>query len=37
MITWPSRKDPSGTIQQHTTNFWNTGQKPPEEAWGVIP
>jgi hypothetical protein len=37
MITWPSRKDPSGTVQQHTTNFWNTGQKPPEEAWGVIP
>jgi hypothetical protein len=37
MITWPSRKVEGGTVQQHTTHYWNGGQKPPEEAWGVVP
>lgn len=36
MITWPSRSTPSGSVQQHTTRYWNDGQKPPEEAWGIV-
>jgi len=36
MITWPSRSDPSGKMQQHTTEFWNNGRKPPEGAWGFV-
>lgn len=37
MITWPSRSVESGKVQQHTTEFWNNGKKPPEGAWGFIP
>jgi hypothetical protein len=36
MITWPSRGDPAGCVQQHTTQYWNDGQKPPEGAWGIV-
>jgi hypothetical protein len=36
MITWPSRTVDGGTVQQHTTHYWNSGQKPPESAWGVV-
>lgn len=36
MVTWPSRTTESGKVQQHTTDYWNGGQMPPEEAWGVI-
>lgn len=36
MITWPSRATPTGSVQQHTTQYWNDGQKPPEEAWGIV-
>lgn len=36
MITWPSREDPSGKVQQHTTEYWTNGGKPPEKAWGVV-
>ena len=36
MITWPSRSDPAGCVQQHTTQYWNDGQKPPEGAWGIV-
>lgn len=36
MITWPSRQDSSGKVQQHTTDYWNGGRKPPEGAWGFI-
>lgn len=36
MITWPSRSTPNGCVQQHTTQYWNDGQKPPEEAWGIV-
>lgn len=36
MITWPSREDPSGKVQQHTTDYWANGQKPHERAWGVV-
>jgi hypothetical protein len=37
MITWPSRSVPDGKVQQHTTEFWNNGKKPPENAWGFVP
>lgn len=37
MITWPSRSVEGGKVQQHTTEFWNGGKKPPEGAWGFIP
>lgn len=37
MITWPSRSVEGGKIQQHTTDFWNGGPKPPEGAWGYVP
>jgi len=36
MITWPSREAPEGKVQQHTTEYWTNGQKPPEKAWGVV-
>lgn len=36
MVTWPSMTAPGGYVHQHTTNFWNSGRKPPEEAWGVV-
>jgi hypothetical protein len=36
MITWPSRAAEGGKIQQHTTEFWNSGRNPPEGAWGFI-
>jgi len=36
MITWPSRTEDGGKVQQHTTEFWNGGQMPPESAWGII-
>jgi hypothetical protein len=36
MITWPSREVEGGKVQQHTTDFWNGGQMPPEQAWGAI-
>lgn len=36
MITWPSREVEDGKIQQHTTEFWNGGRKPPKGAWGFI-
>ena len=37
MITWPSRSVEGGKVQQHTTEFWNGGKKPPEGAWGFVP
>lgn len=37
MITWPSRKADGGKVQQHTTEYWTNGQKPPEDAWGGVP
>ena len=36
MITWPSRSVEGGKVQQHTTDFWNGGRIPPEQAWGGI-
>ena len=36
MVTWPSRTDASGKVQQHTTEYWNSGQKAPEKAWGQV-
>lgn len=36
MITWPSRTDPAGKVQQHTTEYWNGGQKACEGAWGQV-
>ena len=35
MITWPSRQDPAGKVQQHTTEYWAAGN-PPEKAWGIV-
>jgi hypothetical protein len=35
MITWPSRQDPSGKVQQHTTDYWSEC-KPHEKAWGIV-
>lgn len=35
MITWPSRQDPSGKVQQHTTDYWSKGI-PHERAWGIV-
>jgi len=37
MITWPSRSAPAGKVQQHTTDYWTSGQKAPEGAWGHVP
>lgn len=36
MVTWPSRANHDGKVQQHTTDYWNNGQKAPEEAWGQV-
>lgn len=36
MVTWPSLEVPGNKIQQHTTEYWNGGQKAPKEAWGQI-
>jgi len=36
MVTWPSRKDSSGKVQQHTTEYWSNGQRAPESAWGQV-
>ena len=36
MVTWPSRTDASGKVQQHTTDYWANGQKAPEKAWGQV-
>ena len=36
MITWPSRTVEGGKVQQHTTEFWNGGRVPPENAWGAL-
>lgn len=36
MITWPSRSVEGGKVQQHTTDFWNGGRVPPENAWGAL-
>jgi hypothetical protein len=35
MITWPSRTEPSGKVQQHTTEFWKD-KNPPEGSWGFL-
>lgn len=36
MVTWPSLGAPGNKIQQHSTEYWNSGQKAPAEAWGQI-
>ena len=36
MITWPSRTDPAGKVQQHPTDFWNNNLTPAKGAWGFI-
>lgn len=36
MVTWPSRSVDTGKVQQHTTEYWNSGQKAPKEAWGQV-
>ena len=36
MVTWPSRTAAEGKVQQHTTEYWNGGQKAPETAWGQV-
>ena len=36
MVTWPSRTAAEGKVQQHTTEYWNGGQKAPEAAWGHV-
>lgn len=36
MVTWPSRSVEGGKVQQHTTEYWNGGQKAPESAWGQV-
>lgn len=36
MITWPSRSVPECKVHQHTTEYWNGGQKAPEMAWGRV-
>ena len=36
MVTWPSMNAPGNKIQQHSTEYWNSGQKAPPEAWGDI-
>lgn len=36
MVTWPSLNTPGNRIQQHSTDFWNSGQNAPEGAWGAI-
>lgn len=36
MVTWPALGVPGNKIQQHTTEYWNSGQKAPEGAWGQV-
>lgn len=37
MVTWPSRRQGAGgRVQQHTTDYWTSGQKAPEAAWGHV-
>jgi hypothetical protein len=36
MVTWPSMGAPGNKVQQHSTEYWNSGQKAPKEAWGQI-
>lgn len=36
MVTWPSLGAPGNKIQQHSTEYWNSGQKAPPEAWGQV-
>jgi len=36
MVTWPSRTVEGGKVQQHTTDYWTSGQKAPESAWGHV-
>lgn len=36
MVTWPSRTALDGKVQQHTTEYWNGGQKAPKDAWGHV-
>lgn len=36
MVTWPSLSVPGNKIQQHSTEYWNSGQKAPAEAWGQV-
>lgn len=36
MITWPSRTNPAGKVQQHANDFWVKEKTPPEDAWGFI-
>lgn len=36
MVTWPSLEVQGNKIQQHSTEYWNSGQKAPKEAWGQV-
>lgn len=36
MVTWPSLEVPGNKIQQHSTEYWNSGQKAPKQAWGQV-
>ena len=36
MVTWPSRTVEGGKVLQHTTEYWNSGQKAPKDAWGQV-
>lgn len=36
MVTWPTREAKGPKIHQHTTEYWNSGQKAPEGTWGAI-
>lgn len=36
MVTWPSLEVAGNKIQQHSTEYWNSGQKAPKEAWGQV-
>ncbi len=36
MITWPSRTDPRGKVQQHCTEFWSGDRNAPKDAWGFV-
>lgn len=36
MVTWPSLEASGNKIQQHSTEYWNSGQKAPEKAWGQV-
>jgi hypothetical protein len=36
MVTWPSLEVQGNKIQQHSTEYWNSGQKAPDKAWGQV-